>query len=129
MASLPDLTQTAFSTSLVTHFPTLASDVFDEDHESLIHLLFSCLARYANTCLATARLDELARVIRFFATTVERVDSRTENALYVSLLKHLDFEGETENASRARQPLAPHYRQIWQALRTRIASFTFLPFR
>ena len=117
MSSPPELTQAAFLTSLVAHFPSLASEVLDEDYEGLIHLQVGCLARYANACLATARLDELARVIRFFEATVERVDSRTENALYVSFLEHLDVEGETENARQARQLLSPHYRRIWQALR------------
>ena len=78
----------------------------------------SCLARYANDCLATARLDEVARIITFFHDTVERVDNSTENALYVSFLEHLAFEGETEDAETARQLLKPHYRQIWQQLRT-----------
>jgi hypothetical protein len=117
MVSPPELTQAAFLTSLVAHFPSLASEVFDEEYEGLTHLQVSCLTRYANTYSATARLDELARVVLFFEATVERVDSNTENALYVSFLEHLDFEGETENASRARQLLSPHYRQVRQALR------------
>lgn len=73
MASPPDLTQAAFLTSLVTQFPALASDIFDEGYQGVIHLQVSCLACYANACFATARLDELARVIRFCETTVERV--------------------------------------------------------
>ena len=117
MVSPPELTQAAFLTSLVAQFPSLTSEVFDEDYEGLIHLQVSCLTRYANACFTTARLDELARVIRFFESTVERVDSSTENALYVSFLEHLDFEGETKNARMARQLLSPHYEQIWQALR------------
>lgn len=117
MVSPPELTQAAFLTSLVTQFPSLASEVFDEDYEGLIHLQVSCLTRYANACFATARLDELARVIRFFESTVERVDSSTENALYVSFLEHLELEGETEKARKAPQLLPPHYRQIWQTLR------------
>ena len=117
MASPPELTQTAFLTSLVAHFPSLASEVYDDDYEGLIHLQVGCLARHANACFATARLDELARVLLFFEATVERVDSLTENPLYVSFLEHLELEGETDNARRARQLLAPHYRQIWQALR------------
>jgi len=87
-------------------------------YAGLIHLQVSCLASYANDCLATARVDEVARVITLFHDTVERVDNSTKNALYVSFLEHLNFEGETENAKTACQLLVPHYRQSWQQLRT-----------
>jgi hypothetical protein len=113
---IPDLTQAAFLAGLIERFPSLAGEVLED--AGLIHLQVSSLARYANHCLATGQLEEVARILAYFYQTVERVDSNTENALYVSFLEHLDFEGETENAGRARQLLQPPYKAIWEELRS-----------
>jgi len=111
----PELTQAQFLANLIERFPTIAEEVLEDT--GLIHLQVGSLARYANDCLAKGRLDEVARVINYFQNTVEKVDSNTENALYVSFLEHLEFEGETENAKQARLLLARHYREIWRQLR------------
>jgi hypothetical protein len=70
-----------------------------------MRLQVSSLAHYANQCLSTGQLEELARILAYFYQTVELVDINTENALYVTFLEHLDFEREAESAIRARQLL------------------------
>jgi len=57
------------------------------------------------------------KVIDYFQQTIERVDRATENALYVSFLEHLAFEGATINARKARAMLSPAYQHLWQELR------------
>lgn len=111
----PELTRAQFLAGLVERFPAVAEDVLED--EGLIHLQVGSLARYVNVCIAKGRLDEVARIINYFQQTVERVDSITENALYVAFLEHLVFEGESENAQHARMLLAPQYRDIWRQLR------------
>ena len=113
----PELSRKDFLQSLTNHFPAIAEEVLGEDYTGLIHLQVACLARYANRLIATARLDELERVFRFFHDTVERVDSDTENALYVSFLEHIDMDGESSLEKEARKLLQPHYLPIWLGLR------------
>ncbi|WP_457067285.1 DUF7674 family protein [Hymenobacter sp. UYAg731] len=112
----PPLSQAAFLQSLVEQFPELASDVLDEDYAGLIHLQIGCMARYANQLLKQARFDTLERLFSFFQNTVDKVDSSTENALYVSFLEHVEMNGDDEKSKAARKFLQPKYLQIWREL-------------
>ena len=49
------------------------------------------LARYANDQIKRKRLDEAKRIFNFFEKVIDKVDSKTENALYVSFLEHVEF--------------------------------------
>ena len=115
--ALPRLTQAAFLTGLIGHFPSLEADLLDEDYSFSIHLQVGCWAIYANNCVAAGQLEEVRKAIDYFHQTVERVDPATENALYVSFLEHLAFDGSTLHAKKARSMLGPAYLHIWQELR------------
>ncbi|QHT66088.1 hypothetical protein GXP67_05100 [Rhodocytophaga rosea] len=95
----------------------LASELKDEYYQGLIYLQVACLAGYANSCLSAGRLDELKRIIVFFQLTVEKVDTTTENALYVSFLEHLELDVDYKYANEAKKLLKPEYLNIWNELR------------
>jgi hypothetical protein len=116
----PELSQADFLQLLIMHFPSLEADVLDDT--GLIHLQVASLARYANDCLATARLDELQRVFEFFHQTIEKVDSATENALYVSFLEHVEMGGDAFINQEARKLLKPEYLKTWEGLQNWLRS-------
>ena len=74
-------------------------------------------ATYINNRVAAGQFEEVRKAIHYFQQTVERVDPVIENALYVSFLEHLEFDGSTLNARKARSMLSPAYLHIWQELR------------
>ncbi|GAB3723903.1 hypothetical protein GCM10027594_04920 [Hymenobacter agri] len=112
----PQLSREAFLQSLAESFPEIAEEVLDEDYAGLIHLQVGAMARYGNRLIQTGRFDELQKLFDFFHHTVTKVDSNTENALYVSFLEHIDMAGESEKAKQARSILPAGYLSTWQAL-------------
>jgi hypothetical protein len=116
----PELSQADFLQLLIMHFPSLEADVLDD--AGLIHLQVASLARYANDCLTMARLDELQRVFEFFHQTIEKVDSATENALYVSFLEHVEMGGDAFINQEARKLLKSEYLITWEGLQNWLRS-------
>ncbi|MFD1469205.1 hypothetical protein ACFQ48_13305 [Hymenobacter caeli] len=113
----PNISQEEFLNHLVKVFPEISDEVLDEDYADLIHLQIACLARYANQLIQHSRFDVLRRVFSFFSVTVEKVDSDTENALYVSFLEHVEMDGDSVKAREARALLPAKYLPVWKALR------------
>ena len=87
----PDITRQEFLETLIQQFPNVKDEVLDEDYKDLIHLQVAVLARYANDQIKSKRLDEAKRIFNFFEKVIDKVDSKTENALYVSFLEHVEF--------------------------------------
>ena len=112
----PEISQEEFLRHLIEQFPALKSEVEDDDYQGLIHLQVACLARYANTCVAAGKIDEVSRILDFYHQMVEKVDTSTENALYVSFLEHLELDADN-NAKEAKKLLKPKYLNIYQELR------------
>ncbi len=113
----PEISQEEFLRHLIEQFPDIKSEVEDEDYQGLIYLQIGCLTRYTNTCVVAGRIDEVRRILDFFHQTVDRVDSTTENALYVSFLEHLELDANTKNAQEAKKLLKPKYLDIYKQLR------------
>ncbi|CAN5445405.1 hypothetical protein BH11BAC3_BH11BAC3_42450 [soil metagenome] len=108
------ITTGEFLKYLIEYFPEVKEDVLDPDYTGLIYLQISALARYANDCTNIKRFDELKRAIDFFEITVDKVDSVTENALYVSFLEHLEFKGLNE--TEIKKYLKPNHFETWKGL-------------
>lgn len=92
----PELTTDEFIRLLVDYFPETTDEVLDPDYVGLIHLQVGRFANYANKSIETKRFDELKKIFDFFETTVNKVHTTGENALYVSFLEHVDFKGLSE---------------------------------
>ena len=110
----PEITTDEFLKYLVEYFPKIREDVLDPSNEGLIHLQISELARYANDCTNAKEFNELKRTIDFFEVTIDKVDSITGNALYVSFLEHLEFRGF--NKTEIKRYLKPKYYETWKGL-------------
>ncbi len=110
-----DISRSEFLGILSEQFPEIKEEIEDEDYKDLIHLQVAIFARYANDQLERKRHDELHRIFDFFEKVITKVDSRTENALYVSFLEHVELEklNKNEICSLLKHP---HY-EIWKQLR------------
>jgi hypothetical protein len=111
----PKITADEFLKYLVKYFPKIREDVLDSSINGLIHLQILQLAQYINNSVNVKEFDELKRAINFFEVTVDKVDSVTENALYVSFLEHLDFNGFNE--TEIKRYLKPNCYETWKRLR------------
>lgn len=111
-----EITTDEFLDLLTQQFPAIKEEVLDEDWNGLIHLQVACFYRYANQCIISGRLYEVRRCFDFFEKTIEKVESRTENALYVSFLEHLDMAGVERNKAESRNLLNTKYLKIWEQL-------------
>lgn len=109
------LTTPEFLNYLVEQFPSVKEEVLDPFYEGLIHLQVARFADYTNHCIKVKKLDELQRILDFFRAVIDKVDSGTENALYVSFLEHLEFEGLKER--EIRQYLGEKHFKEWKELR------------
>lgn len=112
----PLLSQEDFLRSLVEQFPELAHEVLDEEYVGLIHLQMGCVARYANALIQQSKFDTLERLFNFFHNTVEKVDSSTENALYVSFLERIEMNEDSAKSREAQKLLQPEYLRVWREL-------------
>jgi hypothetical protein len=111
----PELTNDEFLRLLVDYFPETKDKVFDPDYVGLIHLQIGEFANYTNKCIATKRFDELKKIFDFFEAAVNKVHSTVENALYVSFLEHVDFNGLNEK--EIKKYLNPDLYKTWKELR------------
>lgn len=113
----PEINQLELLEHIGNQFPAIKEDLFDEDYEGLIHIQVGLLANYTNDCIGTARFDEVGRIFQFFDTVISKVDSKTENALYVSFLEHINMDGETEKERSALKLLPSKFLTEYKQLR------------
>lgn len=111
----PELTTDEFLRVLVDYFPETKDEVLDPDYVGLIHLQVGGFANYANECIERKRFDELKKIFDFFEATVNKVHTTVENALYVSFLEHVDFNGLNEK--EIKKYLNPDLYKTWTELR------------
>lgn len=111
----PKLSTEEFLNLLTDSFPETKEEVLDPDCKGLIHLQIGGLTNYTNSCVTRKRFDELRRIFDFFEATVNKVDSTVENALYVSFLEHVNFEGLDEK--EIKKYSKPDLFNTWRQLR------------
>jgi hypothetical protein len=96
-----------FIASLLTEFPELSEEV--RDNEGLLHVQVGAFARRTEEAIAR---DDLACVDRCFALAhraFHDADPPLKNAIYVSYLENLDFDGAHGPAAQHR--MSPLLRQ------------------
>ena len=104
-------------TLLAEQFPEIEEELFDEDYAGLIHLQIGLLANYTNENIEKNRFDEIQRIFDFFSAVVDKVDSMTENAFYVSFLEHLNMDGNSDKEKQALKLLPNKFLQEYRILR------------
>jgi hypothetical protein len=93
-------------------YSELASDLVESD--GLLHLQVSALARLAREAKRTADWGTYRRIMRLADSLWRNPDHQLLNALNVSFLEHIDFEGP--NGAHAWQLLSPELQIGWRAM-------------
>jgi len=116
----PEITKEELLKFMAEQFAEIADELNDEDYDSLIHLQIGILANYTNENIEKARFDEVQRIFDFLSTVIDKVDSITENAFYVSFLEHINMDGNSEKEKSALKLLPYRFLQDYQTLRNPI---------
>lgn len=93
-------------------FPEL-EDEFRE-YEGLVHLQVGCLARVAQTAKKNADWRTFRRAIALIDELWKKPTPELENALNVSFLEHIDFDGP--HGPTAWNTLTPALQKAWKEM-------------
>jgi hypothetical protein len=103
-----------FASVLITEFPELRADVEDELNRGLVHLEMAAFAEFVQLAKGRADWEAYGRAMDFADRLLREADADLDNALHVSFLEHIDFDGP--NGQRAwaflSAPLQRGWRQI-----------------
>ncbi|KQM75258.1 hypothetical protein ASE74_20785 [Pedobacter sp. Leaf216] len=77
---------------LINAFPEIKEDVLDEDNDGLITLQIGYFKRFAQKAIDENNSGKIKKCFKFIDDTIGKVDSRLENAIYLSFLRKLDFD-------------------------------------
>lgn len=113
----PQLSKEELIELIIKEFPANKEDILDEIYERSIHLQVGVLADYTNQCIQNARFDEVSRIFQFFDAVIDKVDSETDNAFYVSFLEHIDMDDGSNKQNEAIKLLPKKYLEAYKGLR------------
>jgi hypothetical protein len=116
-------TRADFERMALAEFPELR-EPFEWD-DGRLHLQMHAFTRVAQRAKGEGDWDTYARCVRFAAELWRRPDADLLNALKVSFLEHLDFDGPRGPA--AWQHLTPELRDGWRAMRAANERLMALP--
>jgi hypothetical protein len=108
MAELID--RDRFIALLAERFPNVAAAI-DNCSQGLLHLEMATLARATQAAIDEADRDAVRRYFAFIDEVFRDAAPDVENAVNVSYLENLRFEGRTAGPTRARELLTPRLRQ------------------
>jgi hypothetical protein len=91
-------------------FPEVAATISDCS-KGLLHPEMATLARATQAAIDGADEDTVRRHFQFVDDVFQRAAPDVENAVYVSYLENLRFEGRKARATNARELLTPRLRQ------------------
>jgi len=86
------LSERAFLEQLVSAFPQIKEEVYDEDSDGLISLQVGCLTRYTIKAINDNKVSTALKCFRFVEQMLDKVNSNIESALVISLIGHLKFD-------------------------------------
>lgn len=99
-----------FLVLLTERFPEIATTI-DDCFKGLLHLEMAALARATQTAIDNQDRDTVRRHFRFIDEVLPQATSDVENAIHVSYLENLRFEGRKAGPTKARQLLTPRLQQ------------------
>lgn len=103
-------THADFTRTLLTESPELREEV--ENLNGLLHLEMGAFARFTQRAKGRGDWDTCARSVRLADMLWRRPDPELYNALNVSYLEHLDFEGP--RSPKAWNLLTPALQKGWR---------------
>jgi hypothetical protein len=107
LLSFPD-----FRTAVLAEFPQLRDEFKDDDE--LPYLQVGAFARFTQSAKGRADWDTYERCVGIAGRLFGRASRDLENALYVSYLEHLDFDGP--RGPKAWSLLTPELQAAWRRI-------------
>jgi hypothetical protein len=99
-----------FIALLAERFPDVFADI-DDCSQGLLHLEMGTLATATQAAIDNQDRDTVRWHFQFIDEVFRDAAPEVKNAVAVSYLEHLRFEGRKANATRARELLTPALRQ------------------
>jgi hypothetical protein len=99
-----------FMALLTERFPEVASSI-DDCSQGLLHLEMATLARATQTAIDHQDRDTVRRHFLFIDEVFRQAAPDVENAVFVSYLENLRFEGRKAGPKKAMELLTPRLRQ------------------
>jgi hypothetical protein len=96
-------------------FPDVAASI-DDCSQGLLHLEMATLARATQAAIDQGNCDVVRRYFAFIDEVFRDAAPDVKNAVNVSYLENLRFEGRKAGPTRARQLLTPRLRQALSEL-------------
>lgn len=96
----------AFMIMLTERYPAVAADI-DECAQGLLHLEMGTLARVAQAAISDEDTAAVREHFRFIGEVYRRATPEVKNAVHVSYLEHLSFDGKHGKRIKAREMLSP----------------------
>ena len=94
---MAQLSHQDFLDTVLKEFPELRGDV--DDYDGLLHPEVGAFAQFAQRAKGRADWETYARCVRLIDRLFQNADSELENAILVSFLERLDFEGPRGTAA------------------------------
>ena len=96
------------------NYKKIKDELYDSFNHGIIHLQMAVLSRYTNKQIEKKQFDKTKKIIDLLLSVIDKVDSETENAIYVSFIENLYF-GEMEE-KLIEEKLNPRFFKIWKKL-------------
>jgi hypothetical protein len=96
----------AFLAMLTERYPAVAADI-DECARGLLHLEMGTLARAAQAAISDEDTAAVREHLRFIGEVYRRATPEVKNAIHVSYLERLSFDGRHGKRIKAREMLSP----------------------
>jgi hypothetical protein len=109
-----------FITLLTEQFPHVAASI-DDCLQGLLHLEMAALARATQSAIDNQDRDMVQRHFQFIDEVFPQAAPDVKNAVYVSYLENLRFEGRKAGPTKARELLTPRLRQALAELEEYLA--------
>ena len=110
----PEINNEDLINLLSMNFPEIKDELYDNFNYGIIHLQMAVLSRYTNKHIENKQFDKTKKIIDLLLSVIDKVDSETENAIYVSFIENLYF-GEMEE-KLIEEKLNPRFFKIWKKL-------------
>ncbi len=105
----------AFIVMLNERYPAVAADI-DECARGLPHLEMGTLARAVQVAISDEDTAAIKEHFRFIGEIYHRATPEVKNAIHVSYLEHLSFDGKHGKRIKAREMLSPELQAALSAL-------------
>ena len=104
-----------FIVMLTERYPVVSADI-DECARGLLHLEMGALARAAQAAISDEDTVAVREHFRFIDEIYRRATPEVKNAIHVSYLEHLSFDGKHSKRVKAKEMLSPELQAALKGL-------------